>query len=215
MGERILLIDSTRLASDELCRYLNERGYQVSIARSGKMALREATHSPPDLIILDTTSTRFNGKRLCSALYQRVDAPIIAIVNRRSEPLECADQHVPMPVSARKLSSFVRRILKVKQPWIMRSGDLTLDSKKRTIARGSRARKLRPMEVRLLRTFMRRPNEVITRAELMKEVWDTDFTGDTRTLDVHIRWVRERIEENPSRPKLLKTVRGQGYRLDV
>ena len=97
----------------------------------------------------------------------------------------------------------------------MRSGELTLDSKKRTIARGSRARKLRPMEVRLLRTFMRRPNEVITRAELMKEVWDTDFTGDTRTLDVHIRWVRERIEENPSRPKLLKTVRGQGYRLDV
>ena len=104
MGERILLIDSTRLASDELCRYLNERGYQVSIARSGKMALREATHSPPDLIILDTTSTRFNGKRLCSALYQRVDAPIIAIVNRRSEPLECADQRVLMPVSARKLS---------------------------------------------------------------------------------------------------------------
>ncbi len=215
MREKILLIDSTRLANDELCRYLEDKGYDVSVARSGKMALREAMQQQPDVIILDTTSSRFNGKRLCSALYQKVDAPIIAIIGKKSTPLECADEHLVNPVRARKLSSLVRRILKVKQPWIIKCGELTLDSKKRTIARGGRAKKLRPMEVRLLKTFMRRPNEIVSRAELMKEVWDTDFTGDTRTLDVHIRWVRERIEENPSRPKILKTVRGQGYRLEV
>ncbi len=215
MREKILLIDSSRLASDDLCRDLEGKGYQVEVARSGKMALRQATQERPDLIILDTTSSRFNGKRLCALLYQKVDAPIIAIINKKMQPLECADEHLTNPINNRKLAALIRRILKVKQPWIIRLGELVLDLKKRTIARGSRARKLRPMEARLLKAFMRRPNEIITRAELMKLVWDTDFTGDTRTLDVHIRWVRQRIEENPSRPKLLKTVRGMGYRLEI
>jgi DNA-binding response OmpR family regulator len=215
MREKILLIDSSRLASDELCRELEDKGYQVKIARSGKMALRQATQERPDLIILDITSSRFNGLRLCSALYQRVDAPIIAIINKKMTAPECADEHLVNPVSHRKLIGLIRRILKVKQPWVLKLGELALDLKKRTIARGSRAKKLRPMEVRLLKAFMRRPNEIITRAELMKLVWDTDFTGDTRTLDVHIRWVREHIEENPSKPKLLKTMRGQGYRLEI
>ncbi|MEP7199326.1 MAG: response regulator transcription factor [Chloroflexota bacterium] len=215
MGEKILLIDSARLASDDLVQDLEGKGYKVNVARSSKVALREAMRERPDLIILDTTSSRFNGKRLCAALYQKVDAPIIAIMHKKSEPLEHADEHVTNPINRRKLGALIRRILKVKQPWVMKLGDLVLDLKKRTVARGSRAKRLRPMEVRLLKTFMRRPNEVITRAELMKLVWDTDFTGDTRTLDVHIRWVRERIEDNPSKPKLLKTVRGQGYKLEV
>jgi DNA-binding response OmpR family regulator len=215
MREKILLIDSTRSASDELCKSLEDKGYDLSVARSSKMALRQAIHDRPDLVILDTTSVRFNGARLCAALYQKVDAPIIAIIGKKAKLLECADEHVTNPVNLRKLAALIRRILKVKQPWIIKLGELGLDLKKRIVLRGSRSRKLRPMEVRLLKTFMRRPNEIITRAELMKAVWDTDFTGDTRTLDVHIRWVRERIEDNPSKPKLLKTVRGQGYRLEI
>lgn len=215
MREKILLIDSSRLASDDLCRELESKGYEVKLARSGKMALRQALQDRPDVIVLDTTSSRFNGKRLCSSLYHKVDTPIIAIIHKKSPSLECADGHLTNPVSHLRLTTLIRRILKVKQPWIIRLGELVLDLKKRTIARGSRTKKLRPMEVRLLKAFMRRPNEIITRAELMKLVWDTDFTGDTRTLDVHIRWVRERIEENPSKPKLLKTVRGQGYRLEI
>ena len=216
MREKILLIDSTRLASDDLCKSLEEKGYEISLARSSKMALRQATQDRPDLVILDTTSVRFNGARLCATLYQKVDAPIVAIIGKKAQPMECADEHLVLPLNVRKLGVVIRRILKVKQPWILKLGDLALDLKKRTVAaRGGRPRKLRPMEVRLLKTFIRRPNEIITRAELMKVVWDTDFTGDTRTLDVHIRWVRERIEDNPSKPKLLKTVRGQGYRLEI
>ena len=215
MGEKILLIDSARLLSDDLCQILEAKGYELSVVRSSKLALYKAAHERPDLIILDTTSARFNGARLCSALYQKVDAPIVAILTRKAAPLECAEQNVTNPINPRRFVVMIRRILKVKQPWIIKQGELALDLKKRTVARGSRTRKMRPMEVRLLKAFMRRPNEMITRAELMKTVWETDFTGDTRTLDVHIRWVRERIEDNPSRPKLLKTMRGQGYRLEA
>ena len=215
MGEKILLIDSTRLLSDDLCRGLESKGYELSLVRSSKLALYKAAHEHPDLIILDTTTARFNGARLCSILYQKVDAPIVAIIGRKAAPLECAEENVANPVNPKRFVVLMRRILKVKQPWIIKVGELTLDLKKRTVARGSRTRKLRPMEVRLLKAFMRRPNEMITRAELMKTVWDTDFTGDTRTLDVHIRWVRERIEDSPSRPKLLKTIRGQGYMLEA
>ncbi len=215
MHEKILLIDSAHLTGEDLCRELELKGYQVSVVHSGKLALRQATHECPDLIILDATSSRFNGKRLCATLYQKVDAPIIAIISKKMAPFECADEHLTNPINSRRLTVLVKRILKVKQPWIIRLGALVLDLKKRTIAQGGSTKKLRPMEVRLLKTFMRRPNEVLTRAELMKLVWDTEFTGDTRTLDVHVRWVREHIEDNPSKPKLLKTIRGQGYRLDI
>lgn len=215
MREKILLIDSTRSAGDDLCKSLEDKGFELSLARSSKMALRQAIQDRPDLVILDTTAVRFNGARLCAALYQKVDAPIIVIISKKAQPLECADDHLTNPINLRKLGAVIRRILKVKQPWILKLDELVLDLKKRTVSTGGRARKLRPMEVRLLKTFIRRPNEIITRAELMKVVWDTDFTGDTRTLDVHIRWVRERIEDNPSKPKLLKTVRGQGYRLEI
>ena len=162
-----------------------------------------------------TLSPRLNSARLCHALYNKVDAPIIALLGKRAKPLECADENMNAPINSRRLLARARRVLKVKQPWIIRAGDLTLDSKKKTVTRGGRPRKLRPMEARLLKTFMRRPNAVITRKELMKLVWDTDYAGDTRTLDVHVRWVRQKIEENASKPKLLKTVRGQGYCLEV
>src|SRR5438045_1392636 len=134
------------------------------------MALRQAIQERPDLVILDTTSTRFNGRRLCMSLYQHVDAPIIAIIHKKAQPLECADEHLTNPISTRRLGALIRRIMKVKQPWILKLGELVLDLKKRTVVRSSRTRKLRPMEVRLLKTFMRRPNEIITRAELMKAV---------------------------------------------
>lgn len=216
MSEKILFIDSNRPANEDLCASLRNKGYTVAIAHSGKLAIQHATQERPDLIILDTTSPRLNSKKLCHYLYHKVDAPIIAIISKRMSPLECADEHLVNPVHSRQLTALARRILKVKQPWVIKRGELALDLKKKTVTRsGSRAKRLRPMEVRLLKTFMRRPNEIITRAELMKLVWETDFTGDTRTLDVHIRWVRERVEENPSKPTLLTTVRGQGYRLEV
>ncbi|MBI1800616.1 MAG: response regulator transcription factor [Chloroflexi bacterium] len=216
MRQTILLVDSTHSTADELRQSLEDKGYDVKLAHSGKMAFRHAVQEHPNLVILDTTSSRFNGRRLCAALYQKVDAPIIAIIAKKTAPLECADENVVSPADHRKLIVMVRRILSARQPWIINLSELVLDMKQRTVTRNGRSpKKLRPMEARLLKVFMKRPNRVVTRAELMKLVWDTDFTGDTRTLDVHIRWVRERIEENPSKPKLLKTVRGQGYRLEA
>ncbi len=215
MPEKLLLIDGARSGSDGLAELLQSRGFTLAMAHSSKQALERVQEDRPDLIVLDTTAARFNGRRLCATLYHRFDVPIIAIVGRKGPELEQADVNVAIPISMRRLTAAIRRILRIKQPWIMRQGELVLDLKKRTVARGGRARKLRPMEARLLRAFMRRPSELITRAELMKAVWDTDFTGDTRTLDVHVRWVRERIEDDPSDPQLLVTVRGQGYRLEI
>lgn len=216
MPEKILFIDVSRTGAAEWSQKLSSKGYAVTVAHNGKAAVDSVKQNRPDLIVLNTTSPRFNGTRLCATLYQRFDVPIVAIIPRRgAAPLEYADASVPGPPSERRLATLVRRILRVKQPWILRMGDMVLDLKKRIVTRGSRTRKLRPMEARVLRTFMRRPNELVSRADLMKAVWNTDFTGDTRVLDVYVRWVRMRIEDNPSKPKLLVTVRGLGYRLDV
>lgn len=215
MDEKILLIDGSRHGANEWSQRLRDKGYAVTVARNGKAAMEIAHRERPDLILLDTTGSRFNGRRLCEKLYHQFDLPIVAIIPRKGAPLEYADASMPNPLNERRLTSLMRRILRVKQPWILRLGDLVLDLKKRIVTRGSRTRKLRPMEARMLRTFMRKPNELLSRADLMKAVWNTDFTGDTRVLDVYIRWVRLRIEENPSKPKLLVTVRGQGYRLEV
>src|ERR1700694_1946036 len=116
MGEKILLIDSTRLLSDDLCQGLEAKGYELSVVRSSKLALYKASHEHPDLIILDTTSARFNGARLCSALYQQVDAPLVASIGPKASPLECAEENVVNPISPRRFVVLIRRILKVKQP---------------------------------------------------------------------------------------------------
>jgi len=215
MPEHILLVDSSKPSAESLSHSLTDKGYSVAIARSAKSAFRQVRAIPPDLIVIDVTSARLDGKRICGILYQRTYAPILAVTPPKVETMEGANDCLPKPVTARKLLVRVKKLLKEKAPRVMQAGDLSLDLKARAVSRGSQKRKLTPKECRLLQVLMSHPNEVVTRKTLMKTVWDTDYMGDTRTLDVHVRWVREKIEDNPSKPKLLKTARGQGYRLVV
>lgn len=104
---------------------------------------------------------------------------------------------------------------KAKSPKILRSGNLSLNLENRQLTKGKESKRLTPKECKLLETFISNGGEVLTRKFLMKEVWETDFLDDTRTLDVHIRWLREKIEDDPSNPVYLRTVRGVGYRFEA
>jgi DNA-binding response OmpR family regulator len=122
---------------------------------------------------------------------------------------------LPKTTTPKKLQQRVRSALENRPPRELRVGSLTLNVERRRITRGSRTHKLTPKEFELLRLFMTRPGQLVTRRTLMKEIWHTDYLGDTRTLDVHMRWLREKIEEDPNDPHILVTLRGEGYRLEA
>ena len=119
------------------------------------------------------------------------------------------------PFTSRKLFSRIRSILRSDEGETMQAGRLTLNLGTRRVNSGSKERRLNPKEFELLKIFMRSPGRVLSRRFLMKKIWKTDYVGDTRTLDVHIHWLRGKIEENPSSPKYLRTVRGVGYRFEI
>jgi DNA-binding response OmpR family regulator len=160
---------------------------------------------------------RSSGVRSCRRLRKHlVDTPIIHTRND-GEPKDtsaAADVYLKKPFTSRKVLNRVRALLPADpfQEEVVRAGELTLYRTKPSVELGSRGEKpLTPKQARLLEEFLRHPNQVLSRRQLMQNVWLTSYIGDTRTLDVHVRWVREAIEENPAQPKRLVTVRGIGY----
>jgi DNA-binding response OmpR family regulator len=125
-----------------------------------------------------------------------------------------ADGFMTPPFTSRKLLYRLKEVCKELPPREIHAGKLALDPVNNTLSNGSSTFHLRPKEAALLALFMRNPGRVISRREIMKEVWDTDYIGDTRTLSVHVRWLRQKIEDDPSTPRLLRTVRGVGYRFE-
>jgi two-component system phosphate regulon response regulator PhoB len=153
---------------------------------------------------------------MCRELRARVDGIAILLLLRANAQIDLAcgaDFILSMPFSPRKLLNRVARMLPSGQGDVLTAGDLTLNVANRVVRLGRKEHQLTPKQSRLLEMFMRRPNEVVTRPELMKAVWKTDYCGDTRTIDVHIRWLRQMIEADPNRPRRLVTARGVGYKL--
>jgi DNA-binding response OmpR family regulator len=126
-----------------------------------------------------------------------------------------ADLSLQRPFTSRKLLNRVRKLLPSKKSETLTAGDIVFDPRSRQVRKGDRQLRLTPKQAALLEELMRHAPEVLSRRFLMKNVWKTDYLGDTRTLDVHIRWVREAIEDNPSAPKYVQTVRGVGYRFEI
>jgi DNA-binding response OmpR family regulator len=220
MSLKVLLIGKVASTLDSLRPGLEKKGYIVSAVRSRKKALVQVGANKPDLIILDATSPRLDGGRTCQALRQKVgEVPIILISKEGNDSGQAeADFHLLAPFTFRKLANRVKRAVLQngeESGETLQVGGLVLHLGRRLIARGREKHFLTPKELRLLEAFMRNPGKVLSRKFLMKNVWDTDFLGDTRTLDVHVRWIREKIEENPSSPVYLRTVRGVGYRFEV
>jgi DNA-binding response OmpR family regulator len=196
---------------------LEKAGYQVYVVRSGATALSTIGKFPIHLVVFDASFMRSNGARICRRLRQTTES--IPIIHIRSEQQELdhsaeADVFMQRPFTPRKLLNRIRALLpadEIKEE-IVRYGSVCLYRTKRSVeVNGQGESQLTPKLTLLLEEFIRHPNEIISRRQLMQNVWNTDYIGDTRTLDVHIRWMRELIEYDPAHPIILKTVRSKGY----
>ncbi|MFQ5401072.1 MAG: response regulator transcription factor [Anaerolineae bacterium] len=213
----ILLVEGRNAGSGSHVPALEKAGYNLVVVHTGTAALAAIEQCMPDLVVLDASSMRSNGVRTCRRIRRSLGE--IPLIHCRTAEMELdrmaeADVYLQMPFTSRKLLNRIRALLPADDlaEEIVRCGLITLYRSKRSVeVEGQGERKLTPKLSRLLEEFIRHPNEIISRRQLMQNVWKTDYVGDTRTLDVHIRWMREVIEENPAKPQLLKTVRGKGY----
>ncbi|MDX1665448.1 MAG: response regulator transcription factor [Candidatus Promineifilaceae bacterium] len=212
----ILLVEGKRAGEESLHPALGKVGYDVVVVHTGKAAMAWLGAGEPDLIIYDGASMRSSGVRSCRRLRQVVGETPIIHTRGKGEKKNTdagADIYLVRPFTARKVLNRVRALLPADayEEQIVRAGDLKLYLGKRSVEVNGRETPLTPKLATLLELFLRHPNRVLERLELMQKVWQTDYVGDTRTLDVHIRWVREAIEDDPGNPRRLETVRGVGY----
>ena len=215
---KVLLIESDRPSAPSFAEALQRKGYLVAIEHNTQAALKKIQSHLPDVIVLDVSSLKTSGARMCRALHAELNGtPILVVADKKNKPDEKSGASLMLmkPFTARKLLNGVARLLPGDDINCLQVGPIRLNLAQRRIACGGREERVTPMQARLLEFFLRHPGEMLSRKLLIKQVWDTDYTGDTRTLDVHISWLRRVIEPNPTKPRYLKTIRGQGYRLDV
>jgi DNA-binding response OmpR family regulator len=215
---RILLIEGKRTDHASFAAGLTKKGYLVESVPSGTAALAHLETSKPDLVVIDASSMRSNGKRICQALHQQIaDLPLILVLDKDADRNDNynADELLILPFTMQKLVNRVKRLLPIETNGGLRVGPIMLDVEQlRAIIREKQVQ-LTPRLVILLKLLMERAGEVINREEMFRIAWETDYTGDTRSLDVHMSWLRQAIEENVRHPEFIKTVRGVGYRLDL
>jgi DNA-binding response OmpR family regulator len=214
---KILLIESPRTNAPSFGPVLQKKGYRVVTAHRVDRALQSAEQQPPDLVILDASSMRTSGSRMCRQIHARLNGvPVILLVSRglTPDPLNGATITLPQPVTPRKLLNRVTRLLPGDGKFSLQAGPVQLNVAQRKVRCKGKESRLTPKETKLLEVFLHAPGQLLTRETLIRQVWHTDYTGDTRTLDVHMSWLRQAIEPDPSRPVYLRTVRGVGYRFD-
>ncbi len=224
MAEKILLVDDEPTLLETLAFNLRSSGYDVVTAADGVAALDAARTEAPQLVILDLMLPELDGLTVCRSLRQVSDIPILVLTARTGEldkivGLESgADDYMTKPFSLGELQARIRALLRRagtrQSSDEIRSGDLLLNLVSRRAYLGERELVLSPKEFSLLAELMRHQGAVLSRDLLLTRVWGYDFYGDARTVDVHVRWLREKIEENPSQPARISTVRGIGYRFE-
>lgn len=213
MPLKVLLIESELVDAYSIETDLLDRGYDVVITHNPLKAPAMAMADWPDLIIFNACAGSVNLEEVCRALDEtEFEFPRLIASRVEISDSSHADAHLPVPYNSRQLTQHIKTAIGDQDNRFLRVGDTTLDGLKRQVQRAGRAVSLTPKEFKLLQLLMQTPGEVLNRRTIMKEVWETDYLGDTRTLDVHVRWVREKLEDNPSRPRYILTVRGVGYR---
>ncbi|MDP2731292.1 MAG: response regulator transcription factor [Dehalococcoidales bacterium] len=228
-NDTILVVEDDRNLLDTLRYNLHKEGYEVVTAADGAEALDIARREKPDLIILDIMLPIMSGFEVCRILRKEMIVPILMLTAKADETdkivgLEIgADDYMTKPFSLRELMARVRAMLRrskmvEEQPGTRESllmvGDIVVDVARHKASKGITTLELTPKEFDLLAFLVRNRGFVLSRDQLLEKVWGYDFAGDTRTVDVHVRWLREKIEDNPNKPKLLVTVRGVGYKLE-
>ena len=214
----ILLIESGRPSAPSFASALEKKGFDVNVRHKVAAAVTAARKTPPDIVILDAASMRTSGSRMCRATRASLDGvPIILISPEGATPDPGNGSSVTLihPFTPRKLVNRVHRLLPGDERYTLEVGPIKLNLAQRKVQVKRRESRLTPKQAKLLELFMNNPGKLLTRDRLIREVWLTDYTGDTRTLDVHMSWLRHAIESDPKHPRFFKTIRGMGYRLDL
>lgn len=218
---KLLLVEDDQTLLDTLTFNLTREGYDVIRAGDGVTALDLARQHKPDLIVLDVMLPGLDGLTVCRTLRRETEAPIVLLTARSSEVDRIvgldtgADDYIIKPFSLGELLARLRAVMRRGQHRTetkLQSGDLILDLVGHRAMRDSKNLNLPPKEFDLLAELIRHKGAVLTRDLLLQRVWGFDFAGDSRTVDVHIRWLREKIENDPGNPTRIETVRGLGYR---
>ncbi len=220
MKVKILLVEGKRADRPSFVTGLSRKGYQVESVASGSEALAQLDIFNPNLVIINVASMRTSGKRICQSIRAHSrDLHIVLITDASNtstiEKEDLADVVLVLPFTLQKLLNRIRPLLPADQKDLIEVGQLQLDAAQRWVRIGNRQTSLTPRLVTLLKILMESPGKVIERDYLFRTVWDTTYTEDTRTLDVHISWLRRAVETDPRNPRIIKTIRGVGYRLDA
>ncbi len=219
---KVLVVEDDQSLQSALAYNLRKEGYEVACATDGAQALALARQGQPDLVLLDIMLPQVSGLEVCRILRQESGVPIIMLTARALETDKVAgldlgaDDYLAKPFGMRELLARVRALLRRGEraaPAVLSVGEVTLDLGRHTVTRGGQALELTPKEYDLLAFLAQHQGLVFSREQLLERVWGYDYAGGTRTVDVHMRWLREKIEPAPDAPRYLLTVRGAGYKL--
>lgn len=214
LSGKILVISATK--RDDYMTSL-QRKYDVLNVSSGKLALQYANKKRFDCIVLDAVSMRISGERVCRSVQQAFpDCPVVHIHPGPDDQADkIADVTLFQPFTSRKLMGVINRLIRVPHTDMICCGPFQMNPATRILVAHGRELQLNPKQADLIKLFLMNPNQVMDRETIMKKVWKTSYMGDTRTLDVHIRWVRKALENGNKGSHYLKTVRGVGYCLEI
>ncbi len=224
---RILIVEDERSLSEPLAFLLEREGYETAIAADGNDAIKQFDKKGADLVLLDLMLPGLPGTEVCRELRSRSTVPIIMLTAKDSEVdivvgLELgADDYVTKPYSTRELLARMRAVLRRRVDddttgdAVLEAGPVRMDTERHTVTVNGKEVAMPLKEFELLELLLRNSGRVLTRGQLIDRVWGSDYFGDTKTLDVHIKRIRSRIEAEPSEPTMLVTVRGLGYRFEA
>jgi DNA-binding response OmpR family regulator len=223
MARTILVVDDEPTLRETLAEALDADGFRVVTAADGREALARFREHRPDLVVLDLMLPELSGIEVCRIIRQESGIPILMLTAKSSEldkvvGLELgADDYVTKPFSLRELVARIRALLRRTEqsvpegPATVSLGDLIVDLAGHRLLRDGTQVPVKPKVFELLAFLLRHPGQVLSREQLLEQVWGYDYAGETRTVDVHVHWLRSAIEPDPAAPSLIQTVRGVGY----
>jgi DNA-binding response OmpR family regulator len=213
----LLVIEGRHADIPSFAADLQKKGFDVVAFQNGGQAVSKLKQTDPTVVVINAASLRSTGVRICHSIRKKdAKMPIVLIVEKEKLPdNELADAIIALPFTAQKLVNRIKALMPSDGNNMVNVGPIRLDLEHRRVRSLGKNSKLTPRLITLLQILMDKHGEVVEREALFKKVWETNYTGDTRTLDVHISWLRRAIELDPDDPKFLKTIRGVGYRLDI
>ena len=223
---RVLVVEDEESFSDALSYMLRKEGFEVSVAATGTSALTQFDRTGADIVLLDLMLPGISGTEVCRTIRQTSNVPVIMMSAKDDEVekvvgLELgADDYVTKPYSPRELVARIRAVLRRRMEpdaasATLEAGPVRMDVERHVVTVNGHQQRLPLKEFELLEMFLRNAGRVLTRGQLIDRVWGSDYVGDTKTLDVHVKRLRAKLEPNPSEPTYLVTVRGLGYKLDL